>query len=626
MQMKFAHKIAITSGVILAISLGLLSWSQYSQVKQQVNLLTEQSIQELAYSMSNDIRSVMTTKAALTQYAVSMIGEDHSDQHIVSVLSHPIMKDHFLLAGVGLEAGGHFVGNDPSWNPGSTYDPRKRMWYQEAKKQNKLLFTAPYADAATGEILVSAAMPLRSSTGFSGALFTDVSLKQLADISNKAEMFGAGYAFIVDSTGNFIAHPDVSQNGKSTQNFFGNGFNFSSTQDQNLEVAGIDSLIKMVDIPGLNWKLGMALDKSVIYATANELRQNAILYSIVFLAIAIALLTTILTRLMLPLKELNDAMKDVAQGNGDLTRRLSTKSDVEFSSLANSFNNFSEKLQNLIQQVKIIGTDMTESTAETSKGASEATHAMERQNDEVEQLATAMTEMASTAAEVASNAQSAADAVQNADQAVDQGAAAVSHTSESIADLSQQIDQAVQSVRQLENDTASIESILGVINEIAGQTNLLALNAAIEAARAGESGRGFAVVADEVRSLAARTQESTSEIRDNIERLQQGVADVVSVMDSSKNTAESTVEKAHLASQTNEQVRSSIRQITDMNLQIASAAEEQSQVAEEMNKNTSAIRDLSQQVTDNANRTDAAMKSQLQLVANQEALLNQFIV
>lgn len=181
-------------------------------------------------------------------------------------------------------------------------------------------------------------------------------------------------------------------------------------------------------------------------------------------------------------------------------------------------------------------------------------------------------------------------------------------------------------MRQLENDTASIESILGVINEIAGQTNLLALNAAIEAARAGESGRGFAVVADEVRSLAARTQESTSEIRDNIERLQQGVADVVSVMDSSKNTAESTVEKAHLASQTNEQVRSSIRQITDMNLQIASAAEEQSQVAEEMNKNTSAIRDLSQQVTDNANRTDAAMKSQLQLVANQEALLNQFIV
>ena len=626
MQMKFAHKIAITSGIILAISLGLLSWSQYSQVKQQVNQLTEQSIQELAHTMSNDIQSVMTTKAALTEYAASMIGENYSDQHIVTVLSQPIMKEHFLLAGIGLEAGGHFVGNDPNWNPGSDYDPRKRMWYQEAKGQNKLLFTPPYADAASGEILVSAAIPLKSSNGFGGALFTDVSLKQLADISNKAEMFGAGYAFIVDSKGNFIAHPDASHNGKPAQGFFGNKFNFQTNRDQHIQVQGVDSLIKLVEIPELNWKLGMALDESVIYATSNELRQNALLYSMVFLVIAIALLTTILTRLMQPLKVLNDAMKDVAQGNGDLTRRLSTKSDVEFASLATSFNNFSGKLQDLIQQVKVIGNDMTDSTAETSKGASEATHAMERQNDEVEQLATAMTEMASTASEVANNAQSAADAVQQADQAVDQGAAAVSHTSESIADLSQQIDQAVQSVRQLEDDTASIESILGVINEIAGQTNLLALNAAIEAARAGESGRGFAVVADEVRSLAARTQESTSEIRDNIERLQQGVANVVSVMDSSKNTAESTVEKAHLASETNEQVRASIRQITDMNLQIASAAEEQSQVAEEMNKNTSAIRDLSQQVTDNANRTDAAMKSQLQLVNNQEGLLNQFIV
>lgn len=237
-----------------------------------------------------------------------------------------------------------------------------------------------------------------------------------------------------------------------------------------------------------------------------------------------------------------------------------------------------------------------------------------------------MTEMASTASEVAANAQSAAEAVQDADNAVGEGVEAVGHTVDAIAQLSEQIEQAVEVVQELEHDTTSIESILGVINEIAGQTNLLALNAAIEAARAGESGRGFAVVADEVRSLAARTQESTSEIRAKIEKLQGGVAAVVSVMDQSKQTTGSTVERAEMANQTNAKIRENIRRITDMNLQIASAAEEQSLVAEEMNRNTSNISNLSQQVKESAGNAAALMDSQVHEVQKHERLLNQFVV
>lgn len=223
-------------------------------------------------------------------------------------------------------------------------------------------------------------------------------------------------------------------------------------------------------------------------------------------------------------------------------------------------------------------------------GASSATKAMGLQTQEVEMLATAMHEMAMTASEVAQNAQGAATAVQEADNAVTDGTKAVLETTESIEHLSVQIEKAVVAVKELEADTVSIESILSVINEIAGQTNLLALNAAIEAARAGESGRGFAVVADEVRSLAARTQESTSEIKEKIEKLQSGVACVVSVMAESRNTTVTTVEKAKTANDTLNDIRRSIEEITDMNLQIAGAAKEQSHVAEEMNKNTTNIR------------------------------------
>ncbi|EDP98824.1 Methyl-accepting chemotaxis protein [Shewanella benthica KT99] len=367
------------------------------------------------------------------------------------------------------------------------------------------------------------------------------------------------------------------------------------------------------------------LDEGVMFAAADELRRDAILYSLLALVLAILLMSGIIRQLMKPLDTLNEAMRDVSTGEGDLTRRLSTDSDVEFATLAGNFNNFVTKLQDLIQQVKSIGIEVSQGTQATARGASEAFEAMGQQTQEVEQLATAMHEMSVTAADVANNAQSAAYAVQQADNAVSEGVAAVVQTTESIEQLSAQIDDAANAVKELEADTVSIESILGVI-AIAGQTNLLALNAAIEAARAGESGRGFAVVADEVRTLAVRTQQSTSEIKEKIEKLQIGVATVVSVMDDSRQTTVTTVEKAQVANETLVKIRSSIEEITDMNLQIASAAEEQSQVAEEMNRNTANIRELSMQVANNSEQANEAMSKQLEQVKRQEQLLNQFIV
>ncbi|WP_420589468.1 methyl-accepting chemotaxis protein [Bacterioplanoides sp.] len=623
--MKFAHKIVITSSVILAISLITLSLNQYFNVKQQIDKQVSDSVDEIVTAMSMNIQEVMATKADLTAYSVSQLGSNFSDEHFREVFSQPIIKKHFLLAGLGRESDGSFIGNDPNWSP-SNYDPRKRMWYQEAKSQGKLLFTAPYADAATGEILISTAMPVYESGRFYGAIFTDVSLKGLAEISNRANLFGAGYAFIVSADGDFIAHPEAKYNGKPMSEVFGSQLNTASSEPVAIELNGKKTWVQFNSLDGLGWHLGVALNDDIVHASIYSLRNDAIIYSLIAIALAIVVLGGIINKLMQPLRELNDAMRDVATGEGDLTRRLKTNSDVEFASLAKNFNIFAEKLQDMIRRVKEIGDNINDSTARVAAGAASSASAMTQQSEEVEHLATAMTEMASTASEVASNAQSAAEAVQTADDAVGRGVEAVSHTVDSIANLSEQIEQAVDKVQELEQDTASIESILGVINEIAGQTNLLALNAAIEAARAGESGRGFAVVADEVRSLAARTQDSTSEIRDKIEKLQGGVAAVVSVMDQSKNTTNDTVERVEMANQTNAEVRESIRKITDMNLQIASAAEEQSLVAEEMNRNTSNISSLSQQVKESAANAASSMEHQVGEVREHERLLNQFVV
>lgn len=623
--MKFAHKIVAAASLILLLSLGLLSGYQYFQVKTEINNQVNASTEELVASLSQSIEAVMATKSDLTSYAANLIGDDLSLEHISEVIDQPIIKKHFLLAGVGIEATGVTIGNDPGWNPPSDYDPRKRTWYMDAKKHKKTLFTAPYSDADTGEILISAATPLNINGQFSGALFTDLSLKSLADISNSAELFGAGFAFIVSKDGNFIAHPDSKYNGKPMSDAFKAGLQLK-TGTQETVIDGAKNLIVFTLLEDLDWYLGVALNEDIIFAPVNKLRRDAIVYSLLALIIAVLALGAIIKQLMQPLKILNDAMSDVATGEGDLTRRLDTNTDEEFSNLAKSFNSFAEKLQTMIREVKVIGTSMMLSTEQTAQGASIATGAMEQQNEEVEQLATAMNEMACTALEVASNAQTAASAVQQADDAVIQGVDAINETTLVISQLSGQIDEAVIAVQELESDTASIESILGVITSIAEQTNLLALNAAIEAARAGEMGRGFAVVADEVRNLAARTQQSTSEIREKIEKLQSGVIAVVTVMNNSKQTTTITVQKSQQANATNELISESIRKITDMNLQIASAAEEQSQVAEEMNRNTSNIRDLSQQVMENSSQTNKTMKIQVKQVGDQEKLLSQFIV
>lgn len=621
--MKFVHKIVISTSLILILSLGSLSSYQYFQVKQQINDQVSLSVAELVDSMKNNIETVMAEKSDLTRFAASLLESDLSDEHFQKVLDQPVIKEQFILAGMGLESG-HFIGNDPSWHP-QNYDPRKRMWYQEAKQQGRQLFTKPYADASTGDILISVASPLFKSGQFEGALFADINLKSLADISNKTDLFGAGYAFIVGNNGDFIAYPDASMNGHPMSQVFGKQLDVTQ-QTRHIKIDGSMHTVIFEPLSGLDWSLGIVLDEQVIYATADKLRSDAIFYSLLALVVATLLMAVLIRHLMKPLEVLNEAMRDVASGEGDLTRRLSTESDVEFASLASSFNSFVIKLQDLIQQVKVIGAEVANGTEMTAEGAKSASRAMGQQTEEIEQLATAMHEMAVTASEVAGNAQSAAFAVQQADAAVNDGAAAVNQTTDSIDHLSEQIMQASDAVKELEADTVSIESILGVINEIAGQTNLLALNAAIEAARAGESGRGFAVVADEVRNLAGRTQESTSEIKDKIEKLQLGVATVVNVMDESRGTTQTTVEKALMANDTLKEIHKSIQDITDMNLQIASAAEEQSQVAEEMNKNTSNIKDLTTEVAENAEQANAAMEVQMKQVKHQEALLNQFIV
>ncbi|MGL1694882.1 chemotaxis protein [Vibrio parahaemolyticus] len=623
--MKFRHKVVTASSILLLITVSLLSTQQVMTIRSQTQEHINSSVKEILTSVSNTVQSEMNAKKDLARSITEIIELSPNDRtYVKDILEKPTPKSSFLAIGFGYESNGFVIENDDGWDAGPDYDPRQRPWFIAAKNKGDLVVTDPYVDASSKNVIISVGTPVKQNGRFLAGMFYDLELTTLSDLVNQVNLFDAGYLFLVTDDGTTIAHPQSKYNGEKLNSYLPQVNLNKATQ--HIEVDNNPYMVSLTHIPSENWYVGAIIDETAAYSVVGELRNSAIIYSIIAVLASVIALTLLIRTLMRPLDTLNTAIKDVASGKGDLTQRLETDTDQEFSELAKNFNTFMENLQQQIIESKSISDQILTGTQITAEGARDSAGAIQTQLQELEQLATAMHEMSVTATEVANNAQGAASAAKEADQATIEGSSVVSESTQTINMLSDSIDLAVEEVQVLESATANIETILKVINDIADQTNLLALNAAIEAARAGESGRGFAVVADEVRTLAQRTQESTTEIRSMIEQLQSGASSVASAMHQSKGSAVEAVEKADLANDALQRIRDAIQRISDMNLQIASAAEEQSLVAEEINNNTVNIKDLSTQVADSANRTNEAMQSQHDNVRKQDEILNRFTV
>ncbi|MDF4336307.1 methyl-accepting chemotaxis protein [Vibrio parahaemolyticus] len=623
--MKFRHKVVTASSILLLITVSLLSTQQVMTIRSQTQEHISSSVKEILTSVSNTVQSEMNAKKDLARSITEIIELSPNDRtYVKDILEKPTPKSSFLAIGFGYESNGFVIENDDGWDAGPDYDPRQRPWFIAAKNKGDLVVTDPYVDASSKNVIISVGTPVKQNGQFLAGMFYDLELTTLSDLVNQVNLFDAGYLFLVTDDGTTIAHPQSKYNGEKLNSYLPQVDLNKATQ--HIEVDNSPYMVSLTHIPSENWYVGAIIDETAAYSVVGELRNSAIIYSIIAVLASVIALTLLIRTLMRPLDTLNTAIKDVASGKGDLTQRLETDTDQEFSELAKNFNTFMENLQQQIIESKSISDQILTGTQITAEGARDSAGAIQTQLQELEQLATAMHEMSVTATEVANNAQGAASAAKEADQATIEGSSVVSESTQTINMLSDSIDLAVEEVQVLESATANIETILKVINDIADQTNLLALNAAIEAARAGESGRGFAVVADEVRTLAQRTQESTTEIRSMIEQLQSGASSVASAMHQSKGSAVEAVEKADLANDALQRIRDAIQRISDMNLQIASAAEEQSLVAEEINNNTVNIKDLSTQVADSANRTNEAMQSQHDNVRKQDEILNRFTV
>ncbi len=337
--------------------------------------------------------------------------------------------------------------------------------------------------------------------------------------------------------------------------------------------------------------------------------------------LALALSWLIQRAIVKPVHEVVFALRDIAEGEGDLTRRLNVDSNDEIGELVSWFNIFVEKIHNVVVQFRDTANDLSSSATELNSQSGSTSQSILSQQKEIEQVESAMREMSETVQGVANSIASSANDSEEADKESKTGREVVGETMGAIEALASDIESASGVITKLQQDSDTIGSVLDVIRGIADQTNLLALNAAIEAARAGEQGRGFAVVADEVRTLASRTQESTQEIHDMIERLQMGSREAVQVMDKGRSQAHASVETAEKARTSLGAITAAVGTIKDVSRQIASASEEQKTTTDDINGNivniSSAVRKTSegaQEMSRRAEQLDQLSNDMLSLV------------
>ncbi|MCE7554331.1 methyl-accepting chemotaxis protein [Aliivibrio fischeri] len=596
--MKLKHKLIGASLLAVIITASALTWLASNQLFEQTRNGVYSRAESVTSAATTGISNWITLKAEIAH----AFNDYSQEEDIVSFLQISRKAGGFDDIFFGTPQGEMFRSH-PERNR-ADYDPRQRPWYQEAQRENKQIITSSYQDAITQSLLVTIAEPVYQNGQFLGVVGADVLIDQLIDDVISLDAGKDTITMLIDSDGTFLAHPNKALIKKEVNRYFSD-MSAQSIQDSisanRIEVANINGSEKLVyfaKVPNTNWTFAVEMTKETEEAAHSALLREIILLSIVLTVIVAIGVTTLVNLLFRDLIRVSDALAEISSGEGDLTQRLEPHSDDEVGQLAINFNIFVGNMHSMVCRLRDISVTLANQANSTAEGAEERNVRIQHQMDEINMVATAINEMAAATQEIAGNADNTAQTAEETVTASNHGAEQVSQSQHSIDNLAKEVETATGVIEELHHNAQNINTILSTIQNIAEQTNLLALNAAIEAARAGEQGRGFAVVADEVRILSQRTHASTQEIQQMIETLQGTTQKAVGIMEDSQNLANTSVEDAQSASASLLQITNSVTQISDMAAQIAAAAEEQSSVTEEITRNTEAVRDVSNELTE----------------------------
>ncbi|MGY2685870.1 methyl-accepting chemotaxis protein [Pseudomonas tolaasii] len=528
------------------------------------------------------------------------------------------------------------------WNSDAAPNYYDQSWYKGglASPRGQCAWAAAYKDDASQEPRTNCAMAIARDGAAYGVATIDVTLGFFNDLVAGKEKDIGGQMLIVEGDGKIISNssringPVVLKNiselaGSSA--FAAQVSQALAHRDQGLQRSefdngGVASTFYLRPIEGTPWFLATALPTSLITAQRDDVLGTLALLQIPMVLLLVLLAAYAIRQLVQRMKSLKTNIDALSAGDADLTRRITIRAEDELGAIGHSVNRFIVYLQNMIGEVTQATDAMSSGLAQLQQTSAHTNQILVRHASETDQTVTAITEMSSTADTVAQNAAETAAFTQRANEHADRSRVVVGEASTSVSNLIGEVSSATHTVENMRQDAARITETLGVIGAIAGQTNLLALNAAIEAARAGEQGRGFAVVADEVRALAARTQASTSQINEMLARLTSGVSSSVAAMENTQASCQSAADATARVNTGLDEMAGSVSHINNLSTQIATAAEQQSAVTEEINRSMVQIRQMVEELVESGHATETNTRSLLDANGRVIALMSRFKV
>ena len=621
-SLRFSHKILLAVSLIVMLAFTLFTlYNDYLQ-RNATRTSLENYLTEMGDSTSTNIRNLLEGRINLVRNLAQNIAREPANAE--TLMDESVLTSSFLTDYLGKVDGSFSI--RPNTKMPDGYDPRSRAWYKDGMNASGAMLTEPYIDMATNKMVIGVISKVSSNIGVVGG---DLALDGLVEIINSLNFGGMGYAFLVNDQGKILVHPDKALVMKSLSDLYPTHTPKLSGELTEVQFNGQARLLTFAPIKGLpsaNWYIGLSIDRDKAYATLSKFRYSAVIATIVAVVIIIVLLSLLIRVLLQPLHAMTRAMEDIAQGEGDLTKRLVIHTHDEFGMLGNAFNRFVERIHTSIREVSSATEHVNEVAMRVVSASNSSMLNSDEQASRTNSVAAAINELGAAAQEIARNAAEASHQASDARGMAEQGQQVVERNIGAMNQLSEMLSASSTNIESLNSKTVNIGQILEVITSISQQTNLLALNAAIEAARAGEQGRGFAVVADEVRTLARRTQHSTEEIEQMISRLHSGVGAAVKAMGTSHAMAEGTVGQSEKVQQALENILGAVGMIVDQNQQIAAAVEQQTAVAHDIDRNIVEINRAGEHAADGAYQTEAASRQLSQQVIELKQLIGAFRV